>query len=227
MVLEVDYYDILRSDNLSDRSNDATKSSIYITIYSVGKMLYNIKKSKELYDLFWNTMADRVNQISLGETYMVNKNKELVDQVLGDPEKNYVDCMGWRYSSNGEMLIAEVLHKLGIKFIPNSPINLPKDLQLKIKEIFKMQYGWQYINADFLIITEPRTVIEYWGIKGNYYYQLKRKIKTFIYSELKIWLIDIEANESQNKLGLVNKDARIKKSILRILFRFCNDHLRD
>ena len=202
MIEGVDYYEIKPMDNMS---TGKFKEKIYITIHSMGKLLFNARNSKELFYWFWNKMSDRVNLISLGESYKINKNKELVDQILGDPKGNYTDCMGWRYSSKDEMLIAEVLHKLGIKFLPNSPINLPQELKKDIKKKFNMKYPWPYITADFLILTLPKTVIEHWGIKNNPSYDWKRKVKTYIYEKLEIRVINTEPNEPQNKLGLKRK----------------------
>ena len=201
LVEGVDYYQIYLGDNMSLKTKG--EKAVYITIFSLWKVLGTKERSKELASWFWYNMAKKVNNFMLtGETYMVNKEKQLVDQTLGDPKKNYVDCMGWRYSSKDEMFIGEVLHKIGIKFLPNSPINLSNEVKEHIKSEFSNGKPWDYITADFLILTEPRTVIEHWGIEGDNYYQWKRKIKTLIYGLFKIRVINIDPGEPQNKLGL-------------------------
>ena len=146
------------------------------------------------------------NQLSSGEFFFTNKIGRLVHQIIGDKKKCYVDEFGFMYSSKGEMLIAKTLRQLNIYFQYNAPINLPNRVLKKLRKDYPkeilLEAGWQkippYITADFLLRIIPRTIIEYWGLKGNSKYNAKREIKEFIYRELKIRCISIEEHEDQN-----------------------------
>jgi len=149
-----------------------------------------------------------------GESFLTSVTGEIISQVLGDKKKCYVDSKGYNYSSKGELLIANVLRQLGLGFQYNAPINLPDNLINFLREDYPeeilIEAGWNYhipyyITADFLLRTEPRTIIEYWGLKNNQAYDAKREIKTFIYNKLNLRLISIEAHEDQNKPVLKKK----------------------
>ena len=146
-------------------------------------------------------MAEKVNNFLLqGETLIATKERELLPQILGDPKRSYIDCKGWHYGSKGEMIIANILHKLGFRFDKNVPINLPNWLLEELKEKYNWKY--KYITLDFMLIELPKTGIEYWGMKDDKYYDWKREVKEYIYNKLEIKLISIEPHEDQDALGL-------------------------
>lgn len=155
---------------------------------------------KKLYDLI------KSNQLISGEFFLTDKVGNIVHQVLGDKDRCYIDEKGYMYSSKGELLIAKTLRELRVKFQYNAPIPLPEWLINKIlKEIHKevlIAAKWytipSYITVDFLLRTQPRTIIEYWGLEDNDAYNAKREIKEFIYNELKISFVSIEPHEDQN-----------------------------
>ena len=186
------------------------KSSIYLTFLGVWKLLPSFRGeiANELYDWFGEKLYALIksNQLKKGQFLFLSPSGKIISQILGDKTKCFIDEKGFMYSSKGEMLIAKTLRQLNVKFQYNVPINLPERIRKMLindfpKEIL-IEAGWRnipfYITSDFLIRTKPRTIIEYWGLKNNIKYNAKREIKTFIYRELKIKLIDIETHEDQN-----------------------------
>ncbi|HUW89709.1 MAG TPA: hypothetical protein VMV43_04245 [Candidatus Nanopelagicaceae bacterium] len=179
----------------------------FLTFLGVWKLLPSFRGEipSLLYDWFGERLYENLKtfQLPKGQFFLTTKSNEIIPQILGDPSKNYVDCKGFRYASKGELLIANILNGLGIKFQYNSPIFLPEELKDKLKT--KHSCNWSYITADFLIRIVPKTIIEFWGIEKDSYYDWKRKVKEFCYKSLEIKLISIEAHEDQNAPELKKK----------------------
>lgn len=183
---------------------------VFLTFLGVWELLPSFRSeiANELYSWFGEKLYSLIksNQLKKGQFLFLSPSGKIISQILGDKTKCFIDEKGFMYSSKGEMLIAKTLRQLNMKFQYNVPINLPERIRKMLindfpKEIL-IEAGWRnipfYITSDFLIRTKPRTIIEYWGLKNNTKYNAKREIKTFIYRELKIKLIDIEPHEDQN-----------------------------
>ena len=82
--------------------------------------------------------------------------------------------------SRGEQIVADILFDLGIPY------------QVGVR-FYKLG-----LIPDFVIKTEPYTVIEYWGVRGDTGYQNKRQWKEKQYNYLGWTLICIEAHEVDN-----------------------------
>jgi hypothetical protein len=179
----------------------------FLTFLGVGKLLPTFQGEIPIlfYDFFLEQTYDLMKKFQLpkGQFFLTNETKEIVPQILGDPDKNFVDCRGFRYSSKGELLIANVLNGLGVGFQYNSPIYFPEDLKLNLKNKFNCY--WSYITADFLIRIVPKTIVEFWGVQNDPSYDKKRKIKEYSYKWLEIKLIPINPHEEQNAPKLKEK----------------------
>jgi len=213
LVEGTDYYEISPSDNLSDGENGQFTDKYYIKIHSIPKLLYNSRNAKELFFWFMDKYANVIDtKRSIGETYILNKKKGLIPQKLGDYSKSFVDCKGWHYDSKAEMLVATVLHKLGLKFDKQVKIHMRKEvLESLLQECPTWDPKFTYITADFLLLSEPKTVIEYWGGKGNKSYDWRMKWKKWIYQHEEIRCIDIIPPEEQNELALMD---RLEKELM-------------
>jgi hypothetical protein len=203
-------------DILSQTSKFVGKSTefIFLTFLGVWKLLPSFRGDipNQLYEWFGERLYEHLKKykLSKGQFFLSNKSSgKIVEQVLGDPSRNYVDCRGFRYASKGELLIANILNGLKVHFQYNTPIYLPKELKVKIKQEYNCKYS--YLTADFMIRTIPKTIIEYWGIEGDSYYNWKRKVKEFCYNWLEIKLISIEHNEDQNAPQLKKKLRKLLK----------------
>jgi len=209
-----DYFKELRSnfgsmDNLSiDSKGD--KNIIFLTFLGTWKLLPTFRNDIpiKLYHWFGEKLylLMKSNQLISGEFFFTNKIGTLVHQIIGDKKRCFVDEKGYMYSSKGEMLIAKTLRQINIDFQYNAPINLPNWLITKLRKDFPkeilLKAGWMtipsYITSDFLLRIIPKTVIEYWGIEDSSSYNAKREIKEFIYREIEIRCIPIEAHEDHN-----------------------------
>lgn len=174
------------------------KDLLFFTLHGLLILLKFIKVG--LADAFYFMWVDLIcdlvesRQLSVkGQLFLVNGEKELVPQVLGDPRKNWVDKAGNRLESRGEMIISNVLLELKVSFQIYSPIFPPEEIMNK--------YNYQSkhpLRPDFLVKTMPKTIIEYWGREDDPTYDFHREWKTKIYKELNIRLIEIEPYEVQN-----------------------------
>jgi len=217
-LIEGKHYFMTKSDDLGLGQNvtsqkslkTAHKEIVFLTFLGVWKLLPTFRGEIPilLYDWFGEKLyvMMKTNQLTSGEFLFMNRVRELVTQVIGDKTKCFVDEEGFMYSSKGEMLIAKTLRQLNIYFQYNAPINLPLWIINKLnkdypKEIL-IEANWtripSYITADFLLRIIPRTVVEYWGQTNQDSYNAKREIKEFIYRELEIKCVSIEANEDHN-----------------------------
>lgn len=182
-------------------------TEIYLTFLGIWKLLPTFRGDipTALYEWFGEKLYEHLKtyQLQKGQFFLSDQAGKIVEQILGDPNKNYIDCRGFRYTSKGELLIANILHGMNIPFQYNAPIDLPSKLQSLLDGKFKC--NWNYITSDFLIRSIPRTVIEYWGIINDKKYDWKRTVKETCYLWLGIKLISIEAHEDQNAPELKKK----------------------
>lgn len=95
--------------------------------------------------------------------------------------------------SRGEQIIANILYELGVPY------------QIGV---YFSEYGF---NSDFVIKTEPQTIIEYWGMVTDDYL-ITRKWKEEKYKELGWNLISIEPNEVENI-------PKLRKRLMKLLVR--------
>jgi len=194
--------DIELWDKMSHTSKFTGKSTeiVFLTFLGVWKLLHSFRGEipSLLYEWFGEKLYEHLKKFQLpkGQFFLTNDSGEIIPQILGDPSKNFVDCRGFRYASKGELLIANILNGLGVRFQYNSPIYFPEELKNILKK--KFNCNWSYITADFLIRIVPKTIIEFWGMENDSYYDWKRNVKEFCYKWLKIRLIPIEAHEEQN-----------------------------
>jgi len=199
----------LRCDNMSllGRAKEIT----FLTFLGVWKLLPTFRGEipNQLYEWFGEKLYEHLKKYQLpkGEFFISDQSGKIIEQILGDPAKNFVDCRGFRYASKGELLIANILNGLKVHFQYNTPIYLPKEIKKEINQRFNC--NWFYITADFLVRTIPKTIIEYWGIEKESRYNWKRKVKEFCYNFLKIKLISIEPHEDQNAPELKKKLRRL------------------
>jgi hypothetical protein len=205
-------YKMLYSENGSLGRGKASggKPEVCLTFLGVWKLLPTFRG--ELPMQLWQYFGERVYaqmkgvELGKGEMYLVENNGEIVEQELGDPARNFIDCHGIRYSSKGEMLLGMVLADLQIKVQSNAPIALQPTLKNSISAQLLVEGKWDrwfppYITADFLLRTKPRTVIEYWGLDDEQHglYKARRAIKEEIYCLLDIRLISVGPDEPSNK----------------------------
>jgi hypothetical protein len=209
----IDYFKASNNDLVRDILSHTNKARevTFLTFLGVWKLLPTFRGDipNQLYEWFGERLYENLKTYKLGkgQFFITDKKQEIVEQVLGDPKKNYVDCRGFRYASKGELLIANILNGMDVHFQYNTPVYLPQELKKKLRK--KKNCNWNYITADFFIRTIPKTVIEYWGIKGDKRYDWKRTIKEFCYDYLNIKLISIEAHEDQNAPELKKKLRRL------------------
>lgn len=212
-LLEKVHYFVIRESENSPENRDnlrGVKSSIYLTFLGVWKLLPTFRGEipSQLYDWFGEKLYElmKSNRLTSGEFFLTDHVGMIVHQVIGDKKKCFIDEMGFMYSSKGEMLIAKTLRQLKKDFQYNAPITLPTWLINRLRKDYPkeilLEAGWvsipSYITADFLIRIIPRTIIEYWGLENKESYNAKREIKEFIYRELKLRCISIEAHEDHN-----------------------------
>jgi len=67
-----------------------------------------------------------------GEKFLFDDKREIFPQILGDPEKNWIDLRGRRYESRDEMLIGNLLYELNYKFQLKSPIHITNFIKEKL-----------------------------------------------------------------------------------------------
>ncbi|MFX0073517.1 MAG: hypothetical protein ACFFAO_20765, partial [Candidatus Hermodarchaeota archaeon] len=184
---KIDRTDSALSDKLSlDKKGD--RKALFLTFLGVTKLLRSFRSEVaiEFYDWAMEKIycIIKSNQLNTGQLFFMNKSRKIVHQVLGDKSKCFIDEQGFMYQSKGEMLIAKTLRELNSEFQYNVPISLPDWLINKLINDFPktilIEANWHnipsYITSDFLIRTEPRTVIEYWGLEYNNTYNAKREI---------------------------------------------------
>lgn len=193
-------------DKMSHKSK-GRPTEIYLTFLGVWKLLPTFRGDipTALYEWFGEKLYEHLKtyQLQKGQFFLSDQAGDIIEQILGDPDKNYIDCRGFRYTSKGELLIANILHGMNIPFQYNAPIDLPNELQSILND--KFNCNWKYITSDFLIRSIPKTIIEFWGILNDNYYNWKRMVKETCYTWLGIKLISIEAHEDQNAPELKKK----------------------
>jgi hypothetical protein len=213
----------------ANRRGEKLSDVIFLTFTGIGKILPSF--NSELPIQMWHWIIDRMGaqiegiQLQKGEMYLTNYNGEIIAQELGDPERNFVDCHGYRYSSKAEMIIGMVLSDLKVRFQPNAPINFSREQVEQVKKktpsniLQTAGYDhWfpDYITADFLLRTIPKTAIEYWGLKDAKYLA-RKQIKEIIYVHLKIKLISVNPGEAENKPMLKKRLAKELNLVLNAL----------
>lgn len=96
------------------REKKANKPIIWLTFLGVWKLLPSFRGDipQQLYEWFGEKLYENLKkyQFGKGQFFLSDQSGEIVEQVLGDPRKNYVDCRGFRYASKGELLIANILN---------------------------------------------------------------------------------------------------------------------
>lgn len=99
------------------------------------------------------------------------------------PKGKHVTNRGDLVNSRGEGIIADMLLDFGIMYQVDMPY----------------YYNRTRITPDFWLLSEPTTVIEYWGRENDNAYNKSRIFKERIYKELGWRLINIEHDEVNNK----------------------------
>ena len=182
--------------------NPSTKN---MTFLGIQKLLRHTRTgyAEDFLDDLSEYINDNMNPITISEFLLINKDKKLIPQYLGDPKREWVAEDGDILESRGEMIIDNILFKLKIPHQPKPRIFLPPELEKK----FNRKYP---IVPDWNIKMRPRTIIEYWGRDGPDYIKLK-KWKQEMYEALGIHIINIEPTEVQNIPILTE---RLKKLLL-------------
>jgi hypothetical protein len=174
---------------VSDKLSHTSKyfGGNYIIILQKGLFLLLSKMSGEfndaiLYELnnfYWDTQLRKRKEHLRPKNYLK----------LPDFPYSHRSKSGHLVDSRGEQIIADILYDLDIPYQPG-------------------KYFYEYsINVDFILIGEPLTVIEYWGLDtANYKENRERKHK--IYAKLNWKCIDIEKSEVDNSPKL---KERLKK----------------
>jgi len=169
--------------------NVSTKN---LTLLGILKLLKHIRKgySEAFYDEISEHIYNNMNPITISELLLINKEKKLIPQYLGDPDREWVAEDFDILESRGEKIIDNILFKLKIPHQPKPRIRLPPELEEKFNRTYPIVPDW---NIKML----PRTIIEYWGRDDPEYIKLK-EWKQEMYKALNISIINIEPTEVQN-----------------------------
>lgn len=185
------------------KDRDNLSPSTYLTL--LGVLLLTKTMRVGFAEQFFNELSEHIynnmNPITVSELLLINKEKKLIPQFLGDPDREWVAEDGDILESRGEMIIDNILFKLKIPHQPKPRIFLPPELEKKFNRKYPIVPDW---NIKML----PRTIIEYWGRDDPNYIKLKTW-KQEMYKALKINIINIEPTEVQN-IPLLTK--RLKKT---------------
>ncbi|KKN07593.1 hypothetical protein LCGC14_1065390 [marine sediment metagenome] len=164
----------------------------YLTL--LGCLLLTKRMRKGFAEQFFTELSEHIynnmNPITISELLLINKEKKLIPQYLGDPDREWVAEDFDILESRGEMIIDNILFKLKIPHQPKPRIRLPPELEEKFNRTYPIVPDW---NIKML----PRTIIEYWGRDGPKYVKLK-EWKQEMYKALNISIINIEPAEVQN-----------------------------
>ena len=165
---------------------------VYLTL--LGCLLLTKGMRKGFAEQFFIELSEHIynnmNPITVSELLLINKEKKLIPQSLGDPDREWVAEDGDILESRGEMIIDNILFKLKIPHQPKPRIFLPPELEKKFNRKYPIVPDW---NIKML----PRTIIEYWGRNDPDYIKLKTW-KQEMYKALEINIINIEPTEVQN-----------------------------
>jgi len=142
-------------------------------------------------------VCENMNPITISDFLLINKERKLQLQYLGDPEREWVADDGDILESRGEMITDNILLKLKIPHQPKPRIFLPPKLEKKFNRKYPLVPDW---NLKMI----PRTIVEYWGRDDSEYLKIKRW-KQEIYKALGLEIINIEPTEVQNTPKLTKK----------------------